>query len=62
MVKDFRCGPECEVSAWTDGGPRWKSSQGGSRVGWVKSMGKARSVLFFWLPFAATPGLEVALD
>jgi hypothetical protein len=42
-VKDFRCGPGCKVLAWADCGPRWKSSQGGSRVGWVKPMGKAWS-------------------
>ena len=31
MVKIFRCGPGCEVSAWCSFGPRWKISQGGSR-------------------------------
>jgi ArsR family transcriptional regulator, arsenate/arsenite/antimonite-responsive transcriptional repressor / arsenate reductase (thioredoxin) len=40
-VKDFRCGPRCEVSARTDCGPRCKSSQGGSRVGLAMPMGKA---------------------
>jgi len=39
LVKDFRCGPGCEVSACCSGGLRWKSSQGGSRGSWVVSMG-----------------------
>jgi hypothetical protein len=31
LVKDFRCGPGRVESAWHLVGPRWKSSQGGSR-------------------------------
>ena len=31
LVKDFRCGPRREGAAWCSAGPRWKSSQGGSR-------------------------------
>lgn len=32
LVKDFRCGPRRKGAAWCVVGPRWKSSQGGSRV------------------------------
>ena len=41
-MKIFRCGPWCEISAWRACGPRWKISQGGSRGGWRRSMGKVR--------------------
>lgn len=40
QVKDFRCGPWCNVSWRCFVGPRWKSSQGGSRGGRALSMGK----------------------
>ena len=33
LVKVFRCGPWREVGDGRDLGPRWKTSQGGSRVG-----------------------------
>ena len=39
-VKVFRCGPWREGGAWRAGGPRWQTSQGGSRVGLVLPMGK----------------------
>ena len=40
-MKDFRCGPGCKISAWADGGPRWKSSQGGSRGRLGKAYGES---------------------
>ena len=40
-MKIFRCGPECEVCRWTDRGPRWKISQGGSRGGLVAAYGES---------------------
>lgn len=36
LVKIFRCGPWCGGWAWCWGGPRWKISQGGSRVGLMR--------------------------
>ena len=40
-MKIFRCGPECEVCRWTDRGPRWKISRGGSRGGLVAAYGES---------------------
>jgi len=40
-VKVFRCGPRRDGGGWACVGPRWKTSQGGSRGGWVRPMGKA---------------------
>jgi hypothetical protein len=40
VVKDFRCGPWCNGAGLRVVGPRWKSSQGGSRGGQALSMGK----------------------
>lgn len=39
-VKVFRCGPLREGGAWRAGGPRWQTSQGGSRGGPALPMGK----------------------
>lgn len=40
-MKIFRCGLECEVDGRTDGGPRWKISQGGSRGDLAVTYGKS---------------------
>jgi len=40
LVKVFRCGPWREGGAWRAGGPRWQTSQGGSRGGLALPMGK----------------------
>lgn len=62
LVKEFRCGPLCKISTRTDCGPRWKSSQGGSRGRLGSGYGEsARAVEAAGATCAPTEGSQ-ALD